>query len=54
MVYFLWDEVVSPMPNPQPGGPGYSFFALVVTFDLSGMGGPTGRYSTASIALRII
>jgi hypothetical protein len=47
---FLSGEVVSLMPNPQPGGPGYPFFVWAMTFDLSGMGGPTSSYTTASMA----
>ena len=31
-----------------------SLFVWVITFDLSGMGGPTSSYTTVSIALRII
>jgi hypothetical protein len=31
-----------------------SVFVWVITFDLSGMGGPTGSYATANIVLRII
>lgn len=41
-------------PNPQPGGPEYPFFVLVITFELSGMGGPTRSYTSADIVLRII
>jgi hypothetical protein len=25
-IVVLWDEVVSPMPNPQPGGPGLRIY----------------------------
>jgi len=50
--YFLWGGVVSLTPNPQPGGPGYPF-SLGHHLDLSGMGGPTSSYATASITLRI-
>jgi hypothetical protein len=31
-----------------------SLFVWIITFDLSGMGGPTSSYATAGIALRII
>jgi hypothetical protein len=31
-----------------------SLFVWVITFDLSGMGGPASSYATAGIALRII
>jgi hypothetical protein len=34
-VRFLLCGVVSPTPNPQPGGPGYPFFVWVITLDLS-------------------
>jgi hypothetical protein len=40
-------------PTPNLGAR-VSIFVWVITFDLSGMGGPTSSYSTASIALRII
>jgi len=30
-----------------------SLFVWALPFDLSGMGGPTSRYATASIALRV-
>jgi len=43
-IYSLWGEVLSPTPNPRPGGPGYPFLS-VITFDLSGMEGPTSRPS---------
>jgi hypothetical protein len=41
---FLRGEVVSPMPNPQPGEPGYPFFVWVMTFDLSDMGDLSGYF----------
>ena len=50
--YFLWVEVISLTPKLQPGRPGN--LVWVITFNLSGMGGPTSSYATASIALRII
>ena len=31
-----------------------SLFVVVITFDLSGIGGPTSSYSAATIALRVI
>ena len=39
--YFLQGEVVSLMPNPQPGGPGYPLLSGAITFDLSSKSGPT-------------
>jgi len=47
------DEVLAHRSNPQPGGPMY-LFVWVLSFDLSGKGGPTSSYATAGIALRII
>jgi hypothetical protein len=41
-------------PNGQPGGPGYPFYSVLTTFDLSGMGGPVNSYATAGIAVCII
>jgi len=38
--FFLLCGVVSPKPNPQPGGPGIPF-VWVIILDLSDMGGPT-------------
>jgi hypothetical protein len=49
---FLQGRVVNPTPNHRPGGPGY-LLVWVITFDLSGMGGPSSSYRTAVIALRI-
>ena len=46
-----WGGVVSPTPTPNPR---LYPFILVITFDLSGMEGPAGYYTDASIALRII
>jgi hypothetical protein len=46
--------VVSPTPNPATWRTRVSLFVWVITFDLSGMAGPTSSYATASIALRII
>jgi hypothetical protein len=42
------------MPNPQPGGLGYTFFVWVITFDVSGMGAPASSYTTTGIALRVL
>ena len=52
--YFLCGGVVSPTPNPQPGGQGYLFMSGVVAFDLSGMVGPTSSYATTNIPFRIL
>jgi hypothetical protein len=38
-------------PNLEDQG---ILFVWVITFDLSGMGGPASSYATAGIALRII
>jgi len=43
-----------PHAQPPTWGSRVSIFVWVITFDLSGMGGPTRSYPTASIALRII
>lgn len=48
--YFSWGWVVSPMPYPEPRGPGYPFFFWAITFDLSGMGGSTSSYATSNIS----
>ena len=50
-IYTLWGRVVSPTPNPRPGGAGYPFFVCVITFDLSGMLGPTSSNPTACFVL---
>jgi len=41
-------------PRPIPNLEGQGILLWVITFDLSGMGGPASSYATASIALRII
>jgi hypothetical protein len=51
---FSWDGVVSPTPNPLLRRTGVSLLVWVITFDLSGMGGPTSSNATAGIALRMI
>ena len=51
---FLQCAVASRTPNPLLRRTGVSVLVWVITFDLSGMGGPTGSYATAGIALRII
>ena len=53
-VFFPGDGVLAHRPNPQPGGTGYPFFVWVLSFDLSGKGGPTSSYATAGIAVWII
>ena len=51
---FLQCAVASCTPNPLLRRTEVSLLIWVITFDLSGMGGPTGSYTTAGIALRII
>ena len=46
--------VASRTPNPLPRRTGVSLLVWIITFDLSGKGGPTCSYATAGIALRII
>jgi len=43
-----------PRAQPPPWKSRVSFFVWVITFDLSGMGGPIGSYATTSITLTII
>jgi hypothetical protein len=50
-IQVLQGEIVSPTPNPQPGGPGCPFLSGVITFDLSGMGAPASSCATAGTAL---
>ena len=40
-IAFLQDRVVSPMLNLQVGGGGGSYLVWPLSFDLSGLGGPT-------------
>jgi hypothetical protein len=42
------------MPQPPTWRTRVSLFVWVITFNLSGMGGPASSYATAGIALRII
>jgi len=43
-----------PHAQPSTWGARVSLFVWVITFDLSGIGGPTSSYRIASIPLRII
>jgi hypothetical protein len=54
LLLFYEDGVVSPMPQSPTWRTRVSLFVWVITFDLSGMGGPASSYATAGIALRII
>jgi len=57
MSFFFFNtnmRLLASCPNKQPGGPEYLFLTTVITFDLSGMGGPATSNATAGIALRII
>ena len=51
---FFQGTVASRTPNPLLRKTGVSLLVWVITFDLSGKGGPTSSYATAGIALRII
>ena len=51
---FFHCAVAGRTPNPLLRRTGVSLLVWVITFDLSGMGGPTSSYATAGIALRII
>jgi hypothetical protein len=42
------------MPQPPTWRTRVSLFVWVITFNMSGMGGPASSYATAGIALRII
>jgi hypothetical protein len=46
---FLWGGVVIPMPNPTTWRTRVFLFVWVITFDLSGMGGPTSSYASKII-----
>jgi hypothetical protein len=47
----FWDGVVSPTSNPLLRRTGVSLLVWVITFDLSGKGGPTSSNATAGIAI---
>ena len=51
---FFQCAIASRTPNPLLRRTGVSLLVWVITFDLSGNGGPTRSYATAGIALRII
>jgi len=51
---FFQCAVTSHTPNPLLWRTGVSLLVWVITFNLSGKGGPTSSYATAGIALRII
>jgi hypothetical protein len=51
---FYWVGLLAPRPTPNLEDQDILFFFWNISFDLSGMGGPTSSHVTASIALRII
>jgi len=51
---FFQCAVASRTPNPLLRRTGVSLLVWVITFDLSGNGGPTSSYATVGIALRVI
>ena len=51
---FFQGAVASRTPNPLPRRTGVSLLVWIITFGLSGKGGPTSSYATAGIALRIM
>ena len=52
-IFFLWGGVVSLMPNPKPGGPGYSFQFGSSPLTCLTWEAPPIAYPTISIAIRI-
>jgi hypothetical protein len=53
-ISFLLCGVINPTPNPQPGGPGYSFFSGSSPLNYLAWEALPVAYATASIALRIM
>ena len=52
--FFFLGAVVSPTPNPQPGGPGYPFLSGSSPLTCLAWEALPVAYATASIALRIM
>ena len=51
---FFQGVVASRTPNPLSQRTGVSLLVWIITFDLSGKGGPTSNYATAGIALPLL
>ena len=43
IILFLRERVISPLPNPQPGGPVGSLFVWPLLFEMFGMGVLAGQ-----------
>jgi hypothetical protein len=50
--YFLWN--VEPHAQPPTWRTRVSLLVRTISFDLSGIGGPTSCYATANITLRVL